>query len=308
MVKKIVLITLLALIVLIPSAQAQESPSIDTLVIDLWPEYDDPSMLVVYKAELSAEVSLPAEITFQMPVQAGAPAVVAVGPDANSVADVVYDTRVMGDWLEISFIATTPAIQFEYYDPGLLKEDAQRSFEFTWPGDYAVDSLILQVQQPLGATDVTVTPAMGRVVQDTVGFVYTIIEVGELDQASVFDIGLNYLKVSDALSIESFEIQPSATITPGTSVPLNLDQWWVWLLIALGLILIGGGGFWYWRMGRQESGRQEPDPKKRRHHKTSVQDADGVSSGNAIYCHQCGKRADARDHFCRSCGTRLRIE
>ena len=303
MVKKIVLITLFALIVLIPSIQAQESPSIDTLVIDLWPEYDKPSMLVIYKAELSPEVSLPAEITFRMPVQAGTPAVVAVGPDSNSVADVVYDTRVMGDWLEISFIATTPAIQFEYYDPGLLKEGAQRSFDFTWPGDYAVNSLVLRVQHPLGGTDVTVTPAMGRVVQDSVGFVYTIIEVGELDQASVFDIGLNYLKESDALSIESFEIQPSATITPGTSSLLNLDQWWVWLLIALGLILIGGGGFWYWRMGRQE-----PDPKKRRHHKTSVQDAVGVSSGKAIYCHQCGKRADARDHFCRSCGTRLRIE
>ncbi|MBE9473998.1 MAG: hypothetical protein IMY85_03840, partial [Chloroflexi bacterium] len=59
MVKKIVLITLFALIVLIPSIQAQESPSIDTLVIDLWPEYDKPSMLVIYKAELSPEVSLP---------------------------------------------------------------------------------------------------------------------------------------------------------------------------------------------------------------------------------------------------------
>ncbi len=303
MVKKIVLITLFALIVLIPSIQAQESPSIDTLVIDLWPEYDKPSMLVIYKAELSPEVSLPAEITFRMPVQAGTPAVVAVGPDANTVADVVYDTQVMGDWLEVSFIATTPAIQFEYYDPRLLKEEAQRSFDFTWPGDYAVNSLVLQVQHPLGGTDVTVTPTMGRVIQDTVGFVYNIIEVGELEQASVFNIGLNYLKESDALSIEGFQIQPSATITPGTSSLLNLNQWWVWLLIALGLILVGGGGFWYWRMERQE-----PAAKRRRRQKTSVQEAAGVSSENVIYCRQCGKRADAGDRFCRSCGTKLRIE
>lgn len=299
MVKKIVLITLVALIVFVPLVQAQESPSIDTLVIDLWPEYDKPSILVIYKAELSPEVSLPAEITLRMPVQAGTPAVVAVGPDTNSVADVVYNTRVMGDWLEISFIATTPAIQFEYYDPRLVKEGAQRSFDFTWPGDYAINSLVLQVQHPPGATDVSVTPTMGRVVQDTFGFVYNIIEVGELDQASVFDIGVNYLKESDALSIESFQIQPSATITPGTSSLLNLDQWWVWLLIALGLILIGGGGYWYWRMGRQE-----PAPKKRNHHKAESQEA----PGSVIYCQQCGKRAGAGDHFCRSCGTRLRIE
>jgi len=303
LVKKIVLISLFTLLVFIPFVQAQESPSIDTLAIDLWPEYDKPSMLVIYKAELSPEVSLPTEITLRMPVQAGTPAVVAVGPDTNSVADVVYDTQVMGDWLEVSFIATTPTIQFEYYDPRLLKEGAQRSFDFTWPGDYAVNSLVLQVQHPLGASDVTVTPTMGRIVQDTIGFDYNIIEVGELEQASVFDIGLSYLKESDTLSVESFQIQPSATITPGTSGLLNLDQWWIWLLIGLGLVLIGGGGYWYWRMGRQE-----PAPKQRRHHKSPDQDAGGVSSGNVIYCQQCGKRADAGDRFCRSCGTRLRIE
>jgi hypothetical protein len=303
LVKKIVLLSLFALLVFIPSVQAQESPSIDTLVIDLWPEYDNPSMLVIYKAELSPQVSMPAEITFRIPVEAGTPLVVAVGPDANSVADVVYDTQVMGDWLEVSFIATTPSIQLEYYDPRLLKEGKQRSYDFTWPGDYSVNSLVLQVQHPTDATDVTVTPNMGRTLQDSIGFIYNIIEVGKLDQDSVFDIGLSYLKESDSLSIESLQIQASATITPGTSNLLNLDQWWVWLLIALGLILIGGGGYWYWRMGRQE-----PAPKKRRHHQSPDQDADGVSSGKAIYCHQCGKRAGAGDRFCRSCGTRLRIE
>ncbi len=301
MVKKTVLITLLALIVLIPSAQAQESPSIDTLVIDLWPEYDKPSMLVIYKAELSPEVSLPAEITFRMPVQAGMPAVVAVGPDTNSVADVVYDTRVMGDWLEISFIATTPAIQFEYYDPGLLMEGAQRSFDFTWPGDYGVDKLVLQAQQPLGAENLTVSPLMGRIVQDQVGFTYNIIDVGELEQGETFDLGVSYEKDSDALSVESLQIQPSATITPGSSNIFNLDQPWVWFLIVLGVVLIGGGGYWYWRTGRQET-----QPTKRRQRRSSSVEQAEVPAGKAVYCHQCGKRARTGDVYCRTCGIRLR--
>jgi hypothetical protein len=303
LVKKTILIVLFTLFIVVSSAKAQESPSLETLVIDLWPEYDQPSMLVIYKAELSPEVSLPAEITFRMPVQAGQPAVVAVGPDAQSVADVVYDTQVMGDWLDVSFIATTPAIQFEYYDPRLVKDGAQRSFDFTWPGDYSVEALTLQVQHPLGATDVTVTPTQGRMVQDSNGFTYNIIDVGALAQGSVFDIFLSYQKESDALSVESFQIQPSATITPGTTSLLNLGQWWVWLLIGLGVVLIGGGGYWYWRMGRQETA-----PKKRRHRRAPSQDAEGMIMENAIYCHQCGKRAGPGDRFCRSCGTRLRTE
>ena len=303
LVKKIVFICLFTLIIFVPATKAQESPSLETLVVDLWPEYDNPSMLVIYKAMLSPEVSLPAEITFRMPVQAGAPAVVAVGPDARSVADVVYDTQVMGDWMDVSFIATTPAIQFEYYDPRLVKDGAQRSFDFTWPGDYVVDALTLQVQHPLGATDVTVTPTQGRIIQDSNGFTYNIIDVGALDQGSVFDILMSYQKESDALSVENFQIQPSATITPGTSSLLNLGQWWVWMLVGLGLVLIGGGGFWYWRMGRQE-----PEPKKRRHHKAPSREEGEVAMGSAIYCHQCGKRAGPGDRFCRSCGTRLRTE
>jgi hypothetical protein len=303
LVKKIVLITLLTLFIFVPATKAQESPSLETLVIDLWPEYDQPSMLVIYKAVLSPEVSLPAEVTFRIPVQAGAPAVVAVGPDARSVADVVYETQVMGDWLDVSFIATTPAIQFEYYDPRLVKEEMQRSFDFTWPGDYAVDALTLQVQHPLGATEVSVTPSRGRTIQDSNGFTYNIIDVGALEGGSVFDIFISYLKESDTLSVANFQIQPSATITPGTSGLLNLGQWWVWLLIGLGVILIGGGAYWYWRMGRQE-----PEPQKRRHHKSPDQEEDGVFVGRVIYCHQCGKRAGPGDRFCRSCGTRLRTE
>jgi len=302
--KKIALITLFILILFVPAIYAQESPSLDTLVIDLWPEYDQPTMLVIYKAMLSPEVSLPAEITFRIPVQAGNPAVVAVGPDARSVADVVYDTQVMGDWLDVSFIATTPAIQFEYYDPRLVKEGAQRSYDFTWQGDYAVGALTLQVQHPLGATNVSVSPAQGRMTQDANGFTYNIIDVGALDQGSQFDIFMSYQKESDALSVENFQIQPSATITPGSGSLLNLGQWWVWLLVGMGLVLIGGGGYWYWRMGRQE-----PESKTRRHRKATRQDeSEEAVLGSAIYCHQCGKRAGPGDRFCRACGTRLRAE
>lgn len=303
MIKKTIVILAISLFVLTPAVSAQDVPSLDTLEIDLWPEYDDPSMLVIYKAILSPEVSLPTEITFRIPVEAGAPTAVAVGPDASSVADVVYDTQVMGDWIDISFIATTPVIQFEYYDPALVKDGAQRSYDFSWPGDYAVDSLILQLQHPIGATSVAVTPTMGRVVQNNDGFMYNIIEVGTLEQGSLFDLGVSYQKESDDLSIQSLQIQPSATITPRTSSLLNLDQWWVWLLIGLGVVLIGGGSYWYWRLGREET-----SPGKRRHHKAPQQEVAGATPEGVVYCHQCGKRAGSGDQYCRSCGTRLRVE
>jgi hypothetical protein len=207
----------------------------------------------------------------------------------------------MGEWIDISFIATTPAIQFEYYDPGLVKDGALRTFDYTWPGDYAAKNLQLRIQHPLGASGVTVTPTMGNVVQGDDGFLYSNIEVGAVEMGSPFDIGLSYQKETDDLSIQSLQIQPSATITPGASNFQNLNQWWVWLLVALGLVLIGGGGYWYWRLGREEA-----PAKKRRHRKAPSRPAGGAASESAIYCHQCGKRAESGDRFCRSCGTALR--
>ena len=301
--KKKILIILIILFVSIPSAGAQENPDLESLAIDLWPEYDDPGVLVIYKAVLSPQVTLPAEITLRIPVEAGAPFAVAVGPDPSSVSDVVYDTQVMGDWLDVSFIATTPVIQFEYYDPRLEKEGSLRTFDYNWPGDYAVNSLNLQVQHPLGSSNLSVIPTAGRVVQNSDGFTYNIIEVGALSEGSLFDLRVSYQKETDALSIESLEILPSGTITPGTSSLLNLDQWWVWLLGVLGIVLIGGGGFWYWRMGRQET-----TSRKRRHRKAPEKESAGSSPESVVYCHQCGKRAGPSDQFCRSCGTRLRTE
>jgi hypothetical protein len=209
----------------------------------------------------------------------------------------------MDEWMDISFIATTPVIQFEYYDPGLVKEGTLRTFDYKWPGDYAVNSLTLQVQHPLGSSNVSVMPTAGRVLQNSNGFTYNVIEVGALNEGSPFDIAVSYQKETDALSIESLDIQPSAPITPGTSSLLNINQWWVWLLGILGIVLIGGGGFWYWRMGRQET-----TTKKRRHRKAQVTESPGVSPESAVYCHQCGRRAESSDRFCRSCGTRLRTE
>ena len=45
-------------------ASAQEVPTIETLHVDLWPEYDKPDMLVIYRLELSSDVSPPIKLNF----------------------------------------------------------------------------------------------------------------------------------------------------------------------------------------------------------------------------------------------------
>ena len=74
------LIVLIFLAVMLPplSTAAQEKISLSQLEIDLWPEFDQPSMLVIYKATLPSGVSLPVDLTFRIPLAAGSPSAVAV--------------------------------------------------------------------------------------------------------------------------------------------------------------------------------------------------------------------------------------
>jgi len=71
-----------------------------------------------------------------------------------------------------------PEIQVEYYNPELIKENKHRHFEFSWQGDYSVDSLSIQVQQPAGASNMVITPSLGKGVESADGLIYYTSQVG----------------------------------------------------------------------------------------------------------------------------------
>jgi zinc-ribbon domain len=299
-VHRIYLIIILVLLALPNRTSAQSVPGLESLIVDFWPEYDQPGVLVIYQAVLSPVVSLPTEVTFRIPVESGRPHAVAVGPSPELVSDVVATTSVMGEWIEVSFTATTPAVRLEYYDPRLEVDGALRTYLYEWPGDYAVSSFTINVQHPVDASNVRISPTSGQVVQSEDGFTYNVIDIGDTGADERFSINLEYDKDTDALSVEALQVQPSAPITPVDS-GLSLNQLIPWALGILGVLLIAGGGLWYWR-----SGRETPPGRNRRRRKDSQPGPvpDGVDG--SIYCHQCGKRAEPGDRFCRSCGTRLR--
>lgn len=295
------LIISLSLITFAVSVHAQQPISFDSLSVDLWPEYDQPNVLVIYKATLSPEVSLPAEVTLRIPDASGNPFVVAVGPDTASVADVAYETQLNGDWIDVSFIATTPAIQFEYYDPNLIKDGTSRSFQYSWLEDIPVKSMVISLQHPVGSSNYVVAPDSGEVTQGSDGFTYTVVTKDEVAAGDEVSLSASYQKASDTLSVTGMQVEPSAPL-PGPISAINLRQVLPWLLLALAIVLIAGGIFWYWRSSRGASASTA-----RRHRKPTTSAEKGASS-DGIYCHQCGKKAEAGDRYCRSCGVRLRIE
>jgi hypothetical protein len=305
MLRKILPLLLIALMVNGPfPAQAQSGVTIDSLEIDLWPEYDRPEMLVIYKILLSPQVPLPAELSLRIPTRVGEPNAVAErqGQDLFVVS---YEREVQGEWSQVRLTATAPEIQLEYYDPALEKDGRQRQFGFRWPVDYPVQSLTLQVQQPADASGLQVSPGLGQGVESADGLVYYTAPLGALQAGREFELELSYSKETDALSVEvqNLPVEPSAPIDETTPGRVTLRSSLPWVLGGLGVLLIATGVWWYAQLGRAKSAPAQVR-RRRRAASPEVEAADGPDGG--VFCHQCGKRAGPGDRFCRACGTRLR--
>ncbi|MEW6405319.1 MAG: zinc ribbon domain-containing protein [Chloroflexota bacterium] len=298
---------LLLLLVMIPAeVSAQDEVRLAYLQVDLWPEYDRPEMLVILRASLAAEVTLPVDVTFRIPAAAGEPHAVAARQPDGALLNAIYERQVEEQWAYVTITATTPDIQFEYYDPQLEKKDDARHYEFVWAGEYDVKSMLVQVQQPIGASQMSIEPDLGAFEPGSDGLQYYIMEIGAPLAGDEVSVKVDYQKPTDALTIESF--QPSALAIEGSQQNAGID--WLsllpWILGGLGVLLVVGGIFWYWRSGQDISELKQTSRGRRAVSRPQVSVGEGA--GDGIYCHQCGKRAASGDRFCRACGTRLRME
>ncbi len=298
---KRIAILLLAGIILFPiTAQAQGISSLDKLEVDLWPEYDRPQMLVIYRIQLASGTHLPASVSIRIPASAGDPTAVAVRSADGNLYSINYNRQVSGAWAAISFSTSTDEAQLEYYDPNLIKNGVTRSFTFTWPGDYEVKSFTVQVQQPLGASNMQINPSLGAGLLGSGGLMYFAGDLGPYPAQQQVAIHLSYTKPDDTLSVQSGKVEPSSPVNTSTPGRSNIAPAWIFAMGAAAIALIGGGGWLYWR-----SSRDLPGSPRRRNIPYREKPTQPILS-DQIYCHQCGKRASPGDLFCRSCGTRLR--
>ena len=301
MLRKYILILLLAVtaLVLPQTARAQAEVQIGTLEINLWPEYDDPGMLVIYKGTLLPE-SLPADLTFRIPKASGGPFKVAVsGETDKNLYETVFTVQTGSEWIEVTFHVASNQFQLEYYDPGLVKQGAKRSYQYIWPGDYAVTTATIIVQQPVDSSKMQIKPENVASFNGVDELLYYGLQAGTWKKDQTFELSLSYEKSTDALTFEKQQVHPAD--------PLPQSMWsrgLPWALGVLALLLIGGGVFIYWRSGLPQAG-----DKKRRRRKPTTPAGSGETpeEDSGVYCHTCGRRAGAGDVFCRSCGTKLRV-
>lgn len=305
----VVLVVLCSLALISSQVLAQNNSDVkfNSLEVDFWPEYDQAEMLVIYRIELDPTMQLPVDLSIRIPARVGMPHAVAAGQTNDSLFTITPDRQVDGDWAYINFNTAMPIVRLEYYDPALDVSNPSRSYQYNWTGDYAVDQLFLQVQQPCDASDMQISPSLGSGVVGGDGLAYYAGSFGPLSLGQDFDLTFTYNKNSDCLSIQTLDIGSDLpSDIPGSVSFVSVLPY---LLGLLGVILIVGGIFWYWQSGRQRAAVPQTASRGRRPTRAhpDLPDEDEITSESGVlYCHNCGKRARTTDKFCRVCGTRLR--
>jgi hypothetical protein len=221
---------------------SQEAPlRLANLEIDMWPEFDQPSMLVILRGELAEITALPAEVSLRIPTSAGRPAALAhASSDGAGLIDLAYNiTDVQVDFTTVEFSTPDRFFQLEFYD-GLLTDGSERSYAYVWLGDLAVGELLAQVQEPASATDLAVVPELQAVNAGAGGLSYQEASLGSIEAGNTLTISVRYTKSDPRTSVEILNLDGTSEEPPdeGSDSILGLSSW---LLIAVAVIGLSVG-------------------------------------------------------------------
>jgi hypothetical protein len=297
--RKLLLILAVGMFLAFPfSASAQSDAALSFVTVQLWPEYDQPSMLVIVDFQTAANTSLPATLTFRIPSDAN---LIAVASDAGNgqFLDHLYDSPIAeGEYQTFSLtVEENKPHRFEYYQP-LAFNGEDRIFSYLWDNGYAVENFQYLFLEPLDVTSVSLDPTYTT--QDTSnGLKYYDGAPVQLAAGEQYTLNMSYTKTTDTLVSQAQSVQIAEPVNEDTPGRVSLANSLPYIIGGLGIIMIAGGLMYYFQWGRRSAGS-----KSRRRHSQSTPESDATSA----YCPQCGARAKPSDRFCRTCGARLRHE
>lgn len=290
-----------ALAPLAPTLRAFAPPagaSIASLTADIWPEHDDPRVLVIYRGTLSPTTPLPQTLAFPIPPSGQVNAAAYRGADGQLLS-AQYEYRQQGGRLVVVFQVPAREFQFEYYGEAAGPEPRRRfavGLEFPLP----VGHLRVAVEQPARATGFTLSPAAQSTIVTSAGLTHHVFTVPGLPAGRVWQVRIAYQKPDRTPSF------PRATALPPAPARAGLP-WWFWAggAAVLGLAAVAAALYLRQSRGLEDRARRHraagaPAPPDR-----AAEDRGRRSRGDTRACPACGTRVAARDRFCRHCGQAL---
>ena len=265
---------------------------IDALDIEIWPDYDRASVLVLLTGTLPGDTRFPASVTLPLPEAAQLNAVARIdSKDGNMKDDIASNTNPAGT---LTFITSDLRFRVEYYLPYTV-DKSRRSFDYVWLAALTVNNLQLRVQQPTSTNALNTEPAAANVVRGADGFNYHIFPARAVPAGKPFSLHVDYNMITAQLSATSLSRQNTDIQTPATPTAPSTGSSINWALVAIvsGSLIIFVALIW-------QIASRRPSPSIRK-----PIDSRNKRQSRAKFCHNCGEPIDEGNRFCRGCGSEL---
>lgn len=299
-----------------PPAAAAQTPAtgvtISRLRLSIWPEYDDPRVLIILRGELIPRQAFPGTIT--LPIPQGAEIIGAgIISEQNELLVHPYNV-VAGEPLDsIQLNLPTPRFFMEFYYTPWPTNTADKRFTYSTPSTYPIEVLEVDIQQPLQATHFSIDPTAMERRTDTQKFTYHQYVYRDIPAGQPRTFQLAYTKTSPTPSVPKQPGPSARASTATTRTRLAL----VSFSILAGAVVIFAG--WVWLLCSHRAPQHTatvPQPPPRSLEDTLallLQDdaAAPVSSASSEtpqasrsrqFCTQCGHHIRSEDHYCAACG------
>jgi len=261
---------------------ANVAPRLESLQVEIWPEYDRPAALVILKGELAGDVTLPAALSLRVPASSGGPAAVAyAAARTGPLLNLPYDRSAAADFITLRFTVPERFFHVEFYDP-LATGEPERSYKYLWPGDLPVAALHVVVQEPAAARGISMQPDLGQLSDGADGMRYRAAQLGPVEQGKSLAIEIRYAKSDARTSVEILKAGASLAGPPAVSSSEERESFRLFMAAAAFALLAVGAGLVYFLWWRRRAS------------------AGGGTGGS--FCAKCGSPLAEGDRFCAKCG------
>ncbi|GAB4256484.1 MAG: hypothetical protein Kow00129_16980 [Thermoleophilia bacterium] len=285
------------------------------LRVSVWPEYDDPRVLVIMQGELTDDVELPVEISFPVPKGAEIGMACEVDPSGGHACK-PYRLEDKGDYQTLTYtVESQKKVFFEYYYEAFPAGTQERSFEFKFWPQFPVGNLALDIQEPLRSTDFVIDPALGQTSTDSNGFVYHVQTYPEPEVGEPLAFNISYSKPDQDPSVNaSSQGGSGGPLADGQSFSNEGAVYTVAGAVVFAILLFAGyrtfrpagaaagrgGGRGARRASRTNAKVASKAAASRSSHPDKAPARSGRSGGR--FCTSCGTPVRTRDRFCSDCG------
>jgi len=153
----VLILRVLSLLVVFASHAAASDMEIGRMRVAIWPEYDDPGVLVIYDGRFVDNGSFPAETSFFLPGGAVISDACSLSPKGQHFCQ-LFKQENIGDVEEVRLKLPYPNFYLSFHIDPFEAGDSARNLLYRFKTGHLIRKLEVDIQEPLRAEGFTITP------------------------------------------------------------------------------------------------------------------------------------------------------